>query len=101
MLLTDYDIYEGSELLRAMYEDNDMINVPGEERKNTKGIFCRNRFACSGVRNGNFFGRNLDWYFNYDAVVITHTAAKEGRHASIGIIGTDTQCNDKYLAEEW
>ncbi len=41
--------------------------------------------ACSAVRNGNFYGRNLDFYYNNMAEVVVHVAAKEGRYASVGI----------------
>lgn len=42
-------------------------------------------FGCSAVRNGNFYGRNLDFFINEAAEIIIRTTAKEGRHASIGV----------------
>lgn len=42
-------------------------------------------FGCSAVRNGNFYGRNLDFFINETAEVVVHVPAKEGRHASIGV----------------
>lgn len=42
-------------------------------------------FNCSSVRNGNYYGRNLDFFISETAEVIVHTPAREGRHASVGI----------------
>lgn len=41
--------------------------------------------ACSSVRNGNFHGRNYDWYYDENVEFIVHTSAKNGRHASVGV----------------
>lgn len=41
--------------------------------------------ACSCVRNGDFVGRNFDFYMNQTATFVIHTTAKKGRYASIGI----------------
>lgn len=41
--------------------------------------------ACSSVRNGNFYGRNFDYYYTEFCEFILHTAATKGRHASIGV----------------
>lgn len=41
--------------------------------------------ACSCVRNGNYVGRNFDYYMNRSAIFVVHTTAKKGRYASIGI----------------
>lgn len=40
--------------------------------------------ACSSMRNGNFYGRNLDWYYNHDAEFIIRTTKTTDRFASIG-----------------
>lgn len=42
-------------------------------------------FGCSAVRNGNFYGRNLDFFVSEVAEIVVHTTAKEGRHASVGV----------------
>ena len=42
-------------------------------------------FACSAVRNGNFYGRNLDLDYADVPEFVIKVAAKEGRYASIGI----------------
>lgn len=41
--------------------------------------------ACSSVRNGNFHGRNYDWFYDENVEFIVHTPAKHGRHASVGV----------------
>lgn len=42
-------------------------------------------FSCSAVRNGNYYGRNLDFFVSEVAEVVVHTPAKENRHASVGV----------------
>lgn len=42
-------------------------------------------FACSSVRNGNYYGRNLDLYIREEAEIVVHTPAKENRHATLGV----------------
>lgn len=42
-------------------------------------------FGCSAVRNGNYYGRNLDFFISEYTEFIIHVPAKEGRHASIGV----------------
>lgn len=42
-------------------------------------------FGCSSVRNGNYFGRNFDFFISEAAEFVVHTPAKEGRHATMGI----------------
>lgn len=40
---------------------------------------------CSAVRNGNFFGRNYDWYYNEQSAFVALTPAAVGRHAVLGV----------------
>lgn len=42
-------------------------------------------FGCTAVRNGNFYGRNLDFFVSEVAEIVIHTPAKEGRHATLGV----------------
>lgn len=59
--------------------------------------------ACSSVRNGRFYGRNLDFYYNNMAEVVMHMAAKEGRHASLAVCGSlmhDVASFEKGLDQE-
>ena len=43
--------------------------------------------GCSSVRNGNYYGRNLDWFFDDCVEVVVHTKANNGRLASLGVVG--------------
>lgn len=45
--------------------------------------------VCAGIRNGNFFGRNLDWSCGVSPEFVVHTPAKDGRHATVGICTTN------------
>lgn len=69
--VTDY-LYEIS------YDDY----VYDTELKTAKGI---EEFACSSVKNGNFYGRNFDFIFNDVPEFIVKMSSNELRHASIGI----------------
>ncbi len=51
----------------------------------TTGEQVKTGFACSAVRNGNFYGRNLDLDYADVPEFVIKVAAKEGRYASIGI----------------
>lgn len=42
-------------------------------------------FACSSVKNGNFYGRNFDFIFNDVPEFVIKVKAKENRHASVGV----------------
>ena len=51
----------------------------------TTGENVKMGFACSAVRNGNFYGRNLDLDYADVPEFVIKVAAKEGRYASIGM----------------
>ena len=53
----------------------------------TTGEKVKTGFACSAVRNGNFYGRNLDLDYSDVPEFVIKVAAKEseGRYASIGM----------------
>lgn len=42
-------------------------------------------FGCTAVRNGNYYGRNLDFFVSEVSEIVIRTTAKENRHASIGV----------------
>lgn len=44
--------------------------------------------VCAGIRNGDYFGRNLDWSCGESPEFIVHTPAKDGRHATLGVCST-------------
>ena len=41
--------------------------------------------ACSSVRNGDFVGRNFDYFMNQCPTFVIRTTAKDGRYATIGV----------------
>lgn len=45
--------------------------------------------ACSAVRNGNFIGRNLDFFYDNTAEFIVHVPAAAGRYGSVGVSSCD------------
>ncbi len=51
----------------------------------TTGENIKQGFACSSVRNGNFYGRNLDLDYSDVPEFVIKVAAKNGRYASIGM----------------
>lgn len=55
--------------------------APGEEMLQ----LATSEFGCSAVRNGNYYGRNLDFFISEISEFVVHTPAKEGRHASVGV----------------
>ena len=62
-------------------------------------------FACSAVRNGNFFGRNLDLDYSDVPEFVIKVDAKEGRYASIGLSTSyalkSTNGVDKVSEDQW
>lgn len=58
--------------------------------------------GCSVVRNGDFYGRNFDWFYNDNAEFVIRTKATKGRHASIGIAqGNSELTNSVVSTGEW
>lgn len=43
--------------------------------------------GCSAVRNGNFYGRNLDWLYNKQVDFIVHTPPTRDTYAVLGVAG--------------
>lgn len=52
--------------------------------------------ACSCVRNGNYHGRNFDYFMNQTSTIVVHTTAKNGRYATIGV-GRLAKVNDAMI----
>lgn len=55
----------------------------------TSGTSSRGRVAgaCTSIRNGNFYGRNYDWYYDDMADFIIHTNHTGNKYQSIGVAG--------------
>ena len=53
-------------------------------------------FGCSGVQNGNYRGRNYDWYYGESDICVVHAPKTEKRkHASVGISDFSFIANDE------
>jgi len=46
--------------------------------------------ACSSVHSGNFFGGNLDWFYDNEVEFVVRTPRKDGRLATLGLAGLIT-----------
>lgn len=55
------------------------------EAPNQLADAAKTDFGCSAVRNGNFYGRNLDFFVSEISELVVHTPAKDGRHAVVGV----------------
>lgn len=53
--------------------------------------------GCSALRVGNFLGRNLDFIAGDVPEIIVKTPAKEGRYASVGMVGALMWINCKTI----
>lgn len=53
--------------------------------------------ACSSVRSGNLYGRNLDWKYDDGASFIVRVPAQGKRYASIGVAGAITGLTMEYV----
>lgn len=74
----------GDEYLYTItYTDLDYYTV-GDYMEERYGILDIKPGACSAVRNGRFYGRNLDYYVNECADLVITTKASKDRFASIG-----------------
>ena len=54
-------------------------------KDNKENIF-KKPAGCSSVRNGDFHGRNLDYFINHDADVVIHVKGTKDRFASVGMV---------------
>lgn len=54
--------------------------------------------GCSAVRNGNFYGRNLDWEYNHQAEFVVHVPKIGNRHASIGVASNIAELTDEFVS---
>lgn len=55
------------------------------------------KFGCSSVRKGNWYGRNLDWFYNNDAEFIVKVPRAVNRYASIGVAGGLSKLTDSFV----
>ena len=78
------DATNGDEYLYTItYSDLDYFTVC-EYMKGLYGVVDMKPAACSAVRNGRYYGRNLDYYVNECADLVITMKASKDRFASIG-----------------
>ena len=65
----------------------DSIDYGSGEAAFASGALVAGAAGCSSVRNCNFYGRNLDWFFDDCVEVVVHTKAHNGRFATLGVAG--------------
>lgn len=53
------------------------------------------RFACSSVRKGNYYGRNFDWYYDHSMEFVVRVGASASRYASIGVSSLISNLTDE------
>lgn len=58
--------------------------------------------ACSSVRNGSFYGRNFDWFYDNAATFVVRSLGTKGRHSSISVSGGTSLLTEEIAAKgEW
>lgn len=68
-----------------------------EKLETVKGVEA---FACSSVKNGNYYGRNFDFIFNDVTEFVVKVKASDKRHASIGIVNnSDYRYGDDFTSK--
>lgn len=72
--VTDY-LYE------ITYTDYDYADYLKEMPKNS----ARPAFGCSAVHNGQFYGRNMDFFYDENPEFVIHVSKAKGRFASVGV----------------
>ena len=83
----------GNHLYEYTLEDDSYWEHAGV---NTNENTAKCIFACSGVQNGNYRGRNLDWYYGDGDICVVHATKTEKRkHASVGISDFSFIANDE------
>lgn len=92
-------ITKAGDMLYEVTFDEYSSEIPdGSEFKNISGDM-----ACSGVRNGDFVGRNFDFVMNQSVTFVIRTTSKEGRYATIGVgrlANVNSQMAEAGLAKE-
>ncbi len=83
------DGYDGlKKIENRLYEvAYDSIDYPLAEKAFSNGEMEVAAAGCSSIRNCNFYGRNLDWFFDDCVEVVVHTRAHNGRFATLGVAG--------------
>ena len=70
-----------SDMLYEVTYDEYSSEIPDE----SKCKLLAGDLGCSGVRNGDFVGRNFDYIMNECPTFVVRTTAKDGRYATLGV----------------
>lgn len=93
------DATNGDEYLYTVtYSALDYFGV-GEYMKELYGVLGKSPAGCSAVRNGNYHGRNLDYYVNECADLVITMEGSKNRLASIGTSADFPPCTKQAIDE--
>ncbi len=93
------DATNGDEYLYTVtYSDLDYF-AACEYMKELYGVVDMKPAGCSAVRNGRYYGRNLDYYINECADLVITMKASKDRFASIGTSADFPPCTKKAIDE--
>ena len=93
------DATNGDEYLYTVtYSELDYF-AAGEYIKELYGVLDMDPGACTSVRNGRYYGRNLDYYVNECPDLVITTLAGKDRFASIGTSADFPLCTKKAIDE--
>lgn len=82
----DFNNFNLSRLEEYLYTINyDSYDWKKGNKALRKGELPLSCGACSSVRNGNWFGRNYDWYYDNAEEFVIRVSGNEKRFASIGV----------------
>ena len=57
--------------------------------------------SCSCIRNGNFFGRNYDWYYNNDCEFLIKIPRSKNRYASLNVASGMGIFTKFFVEQKW
>lgn len=82
-----YDFEAGNEFVKSHFE---------QLGSNVKGMSS----GCTSWRNGQYHGRNLDWYqANYGCLVVKMPKGGKVKHASVGTINSSTVITQDFIKQ--
>lgn len=77
-------------------------NCPALDYENAYNYFLSKKpeiviGGCSSVRNGNFYGRNLDWLYDNTVEFVVKTSANNEMHGTIGVAGQLSKLTKEFV----
>ena len=93
---------EPKQLDKYLYEMTYTDYDYAEYQAAIKKVIKMPKFGCSGVHNGNYFGRNFDFFYNDLPQYVIHVPKAKGRYASMGVgYCFDMKLKKDMTEEEW